>query len=54
MTSALPVTQSFARVRIGGLSVGESKADEKLDKAELAAWTMLASQVMNLDEAMNK
>jgi hypothetical protein len=36
------------------VAVGESKADEKLDKAELAAWTMLASQVMNLDEAMNK
>jgi hypothetical protein len=36
------------------LAIGESKADEKLDKAELAAWTMLASQVMNLDEAMNK
>jgi hypothetical protein len=36
------------------VAVGESKADEKLDQAELAAWTMLASQVINLDEAMNK
>jgi hypothetical protein len=36
------------------LSVGESKADAKLDPAEHAAWTMLVNQVMNLDEAENK
>ncbi len=36
------------------LAVGESKADAKLPPAELAAWTMLCNQVMNLDEVLNK
>jgi hypothetical protein len=36
------------------LKVGESKIDEKLPKAELAAWTMLTNQLMNLDEVLNK
>jgi hypothetical protein len=33
---------------------GESKPDPALDPATLAAWTMVANQVMNLDEALNK
>jgi hypothetical protein len=36
------------------ISFGESKPDAKLDPAELAAWTMLANELMNLDEALNK
>jgi hypothetical protein len=36
------------------LTVGETKADEKLPKPELAAWTMLCNQLMNLDEVLNK
>lgn len=36
------------------LKVGESKADEKLAKPELAAWTMVCNQLMNLDEVLNK
>jgi hypothetical protein len=36
------------------LGVGESKADPKLDPAQLAAWTMVCNQVMNLDEVLNK
>jgi hypothetical protein len=36
------------------ISVGESKVDEKLDAAELAAWTLVSNQIMNLDEALNK
>ena len=36
------------------LSVGESKADAAIPAAELAAWTMLASNVLNLDEALNQ
>jgi len=36
------------------LKVGESKADEKLPKPELAAWTMICNQLMNLDEVLNK
>jgi hypothetical protein len=36
------------------LSVGESKRNEKLDAAELAAWTALASVILNLDESVTK
>ena len=36
------------------LTVGESKRDETLDVSEHAAWTMLANQLMNLDEVLNK
>lgn len=33
---------------------GESKADPALDVPELAAWTLVASQLLNLDETLNK
>ncbi|CAN5563826.1 DUF1553 domain-containing protein [soil metagenome] len=36
------------------IAFGESKADAKLDAGELAAWTMLANQVLNTDEVLNK
>ena len=36
------------------ITVGESKADAALDPAELAAWTMICNQLLNLDEALNK
>ena len=36
------------------IAVGASKADEQLDVAELAAWTMVCNQLMNLDEVLNK
>ena len=36
------------------LDVGESAYDAALPVAESAAWTMLASQLMNLDEVLNK
>ncbi len=36
------------------LTVGESKPNEKLDKEELAALTMVANIVLNLDEAVTK
>ena len=36
------------------IAVGESKADPTLDPATLAAWTMLANELMNLDEVLNK
>ena len=32
------------------IAVGESKPDAALDAGELAAWTMLANELMNLDE----
>ncbi len=36
------------------ISYGESKPDEKLNPAELAAWTMVANLVLNLDEVVTK
>jgi len=36
------------------LEVGETPADATIDPATLAAWTMLANQLMNLDEVLNK
>jgi Protein of unknown function (DUF1553) len=36
------------------IAVGESKADAALDPAQLAAWTMLANELLNLDEVLNK
>ena len=34
--------------------VGESKPDPALQPEQLAAWTMLVNQLMNLDEVLNK
>jgi hypothetical protein len=36
------------------LAIGESPADAKLPAAELAVWTMVASQFLNLDEFLTK
>ncbi|MBM4002426.1 MAG: DUF1553 domain-containing protein [Planctomycetes bacterium] len=36
------------------IAVGESRADESLPPGELAAWTMLANELLNLDEVVNK
>ncbi len=36
------------------VGVGESKPDPALDPVELAAWTMICNQLLNLDETLNK
>jgi mono/diheme cytochrome c family protein len=36
------------------LAVGESKTDKKIPPAELAAWTLVASEILNLDESLTK
>ncbi len=36
------------------LSTGESKRNESLDAADHAAWTLVASLVLNLDEVLNR
>jgi len=36
------------------IAVGETAADPALDPGELAAWTMVCNQLLNLDEALNK
>jgi hypothetical protein len=36
------------------LAIGESKRDATIDASEHAAWTVLASMILNLDEALTK
>jgi hypothetical protein len=36
------------------IAVGESAGDSKINPATLAAWTMVANELMNLDEFLNK
>ena len=36
------------------ITTGETKPDSSLPAPELAAWTLLANQVLNMDEALNK
>jgi hypothetical protein len=36
------------------LHVGDSPVDSKLPPPELAAWTMVSSTILNLDETMTK
>ena len=36
------------------IAAGESKADPAMDPPTLAAWTLIANQLMNLDETLNK
>jgi hypothetical protein len=38
----------------GLLTSGESKVDPSINVSQLAAWTMVANELMNLDEALNK
>jgi hypothetical protein len=36
------------------LAVGQSKSDGRIPPAELAAWTLVASEILNLDESLTK
>ena len=36
------------------IRVGESRSDTRLDPRELAAWTIVASAILNLDETITK
>jgi hypothetical protein len=36
------------------LAVGETKPDATIEAQQLAAWTMLTNELMNLDEVLNK
>src|SRR5262249_22657353 len=38
----------------GLLAIGERRRNEQLDVAELAAWTIVASMILNLDEVITK
>jgi hypothetical protein len=62
MTAALEnsleqMRQHYARDRKAAhslVAVGEKKQDASIPEPELAAWTMVASEMLNLDEALNK
>jgi hypothetical protein len=48
---------SFQRDRpsaVNLVDVGESPRDKRLDASELAAWTTVASVILNLDETITK
>jgi hypothetical protein len=36
------------------VDIGEKKRDRSIPEPELAAWTMIASEMLNLDETVNK
>jgi hypothetical protein len=36
------------------IAIGETKPDARLNPSELAAWTMIANLILNLDEVINK
>jgi hypothetical protein len=54
------LTQQTTRYRSDGKAaleltrVGDSKPDPRLDARELAAWTIVASAILNLDETITK
>ena len=52
--AALAVYQADAKEAQAMISNGETKADPALDVPELAAWTLVSSQLLNLDETLNK
>jgi hypothetical protein len=36
------------------VTLGETRRDRSIPEPELAAWTMVASELLNLDETVNK
>ena len=36
------------------IAAGETKPDPRIKPSELAAWTMIANVILNLDEAITK
>jgi len=54
LDNALATYQREPKLADQLLSVGASPVDKNLPAPELAAWTLVASQVMNLDESLTK
>ena len=46
--------QRSPRAALELLGVGESNYDKRFDPSELAAWTTVASVILNLDETITK
>ena len=54
LTDQLTVFRKDPKTAEKLLAVGEAKRNEKLDAAELAAWTIIAGTILNLDETITK
>lgn len=54
LSDLLAYYQAHAEQASRLVAVGESKADPTIPPTLLAGWTMLANQLMNLDEVLNK
>ena len=54
LDAALAAYRADSKAAQAMISNGETKANPKLDVPELAAWTLVASQILNLDETLNK
>lgn len=54
LKTALDAYRADAKAAQALVAVGASEADANLDVAEHAAWTLVASQILNLDETLNK
>jgi hypothetical protein len=54
LAKALAAYQADSAAAQALIAVGESKSDPTLPAAELAAWTLTVSQVLNMDEALTK
>ena len=48
-----PVSRKLAAAPPMVRALGDSKADPAMDVPKLAAWTMLANELLNLDEVLN-
>jgi hypothetical protein len=49
--------QHYAKDRTAAralIEIGEKKPDASIPAPELAAWTMVANEMLNLDQTMNK
>jgi len=54
LDKSLTAYQKDPRAAEALIGVGESKPDKAFPAAELAAWTLVASEIMNLDESLTK
>jgi len=54
LNSRLDAFRKDRRAAAKLVAVGESARDARLDVAELAAWTTVASAILNLDETITK
>jgi hypothetical protein len=54
LNAQLQVFEADPAAALALLGPGESMRDESLDPSELAAWTVLASMIQNLDETLTR